>query len=82
MSAPHLETPLNYFVCTLGEAAELKNDKSTTYTTVNDLIDRKVCSSPDLPALAFPLPSVDGEVWGSQIYSEFVLPNAFLVLND
>ena len=71
MSAHYLKAPLNYFVCTLGEAAELKNEKSTTYTTVNDLVDRRAYLNPDLPALAFPLPGVDGEEWGSQIYSKF-----------
>lgn len=55
-----------YFVCTLGEAAELRSDKS--YTTVIDLVEQQAYSNPDLPAFAFPVPG-SGTEWDPQIYS-------------
>lgn len=61
-----VELTTNYFVCTLGEAAELQSD--TSYTTVTDLIEKQANSNPDLPAFAFPVPD-SGTAWDSQIYS-------------
>ncbi|KAF4961158.1 hypothetical protein FGADI_394 [Fusarium gaditjirri] len=45
----------NYFTCTLGEAARLKqkDDKAKTWTTVVELIDDQAERNPDAPALGF-----------------------------
>lgn len=62
------ELATNYFVCTLGEAAELRAQNNKTYTTVTDLIEKQAQSNPNLPAFAFPIPG-PGTIWDSQIYS-------------
>ena len=69
MAKPNSKFTTNYFVCTLGEATELKKDESTQYTTVSDLIDQQANTNSDLPAVAFPLTGSDPSLWESQIYS-------------
>ena len=41
----------NYFVCTLGQAARLYQDKP--YTTIPEFIDHQAAEHPDLPAVGF-----------------------------
>ena len=45
------DTDLNYFVCTLGEAAHVP--KGRPFRGVNHLIDEQSKSNPDLPAIGF-----------------------------
>jgi len=59
-----------YFTCTLGEAAVLKATNSIKHTTVNELVDHQAIQSPDSPAVAFPLPSGEGQEWDSEVYSK------------
>jgi hypothetical protein len=60
----------NYFVCTLGEATELKQDKTPQYSTVNELINQQAKTTADLPAVGFPIPSPEPSTWGLQVYSQ------------
>lgn len=57
--AKELKSPvdLNYFVCTLGQAAEFKTLKQQSWATVNDFIDHQASAHPDDPAVGFPIPS-------------------------
>lgn len=47
-------TPLNYFTCTLGEAARWNVDHPHPFTTVNDLIDEQAKELRQRPAVNFP----------------------------
>ena len=47
---------LNYFVCTLGQAAAINHGTPSPFKTVNEFIDDKSRSIADRPAVAFPLP--------------------------
>lgn len=47
---------VNYFVCTLGQAAALNAEKPHSYKTVNDLIDLQARQNPIRPAVGFPKP--------------------------
>ncbi|RDW75205.1 hypothetical protein BP6252_06347 [Coleophoma cylindrospora] len=54
VSAPDL----NYFTCTLGEAAELHSKTQPPYSTINAFLDTQAEEVPNLPAIA--LPSLGG----------------------
>jgi len=43
----------NYFVCTLGEAADSKIASSNRFSTVNDFLEVQAKTFPDRPAVAF-----------------------------
>ncbi|QDS75794.1 putative secondary metabolism biosynthetic enzyme [Venturia effusa] len=58
----------NYFICTLGEAAELQGPSGTSYTTVTHLVEQQAHANPDLPAFAFPRPETSTP-WGVQLYA-------------
>ena len=63
---------LNYFVCTLGEAAAINTNNPHSWRTVNDFIDYQAEKFPKHPAVGFPIPSdgIDKDLgWGSVIYS-------------
>lgn len=53
---PHVMEPthLNYFTCTLGEAALWNADHSHPFRTVNDLIDEQAKEIRQRPAVNFP----------------------------
>ena len=63
----------NYFVCTLGQAAEAGLCQDKRYTTVIDFLDHQARALPDLPAVAFPAPSLS-DPWGTTLYSEELSP--------
>lgn len=48
------DTPLNYFTCTLGEAARWNVDHPHPFTTVNELIDEQAKELRQRPAVNFP----------------------------
>jgi hypothetical protein len=57
---------LNYFVCTLGQAAEAATARSKGAPTVNDLLDFKADHDASKLAVGFPVPpeqTSDGEAW-------------------
>ncbi|KAI9719116.1 MAG: putative secondary metabolism biosynthetic enzyme [Candelaria pacifica] len=56
----------NYFVCTLGQAAALKQDKHREdFSTINDFIDLQAKSLPHAPAVGIPRPSFNGDPYES-----------------
>ncbi|KAJ5035155.1 uncharacterized protein L3040_008413 [Drepanopeziza brunnea f. sp. 'multigermtubi'] len=62
--------PLNYFTCTLGEAAEANNSRSSdNVRTVNELLESQARKHPGLPAAGFPVPSAEGHDWGREIFT-------------
>lgn len=66
---------LNYFVCTLGEAAIINNGNIQPSKTINDLIDHLARQFPYHPAVAFPIPQENGgDQWGQKLYSESACP--------
>lgn len=48
------ETPLNYFTCTLGDAAKWNAQHPHPFATVNDLIDEQAKELRQRPAVNFP----------------------------
>lgn len=61
---------LNYFVCTLGQAAALNNEHPQPFKTINDFIDHQARQFPTRPAVGFPVPQKNaGEQWGQTVYS-------------
>ena len=47
------EEDLNYFVCTLGQAAVWNEKHRHSFETINDLIDGQAENFPDAPAVGF-----------------------------
>ena len=45
---------LNYFTCTLGQAAAWNEEHPHSFQTVNDLIDEQAERFPNHPAVGFP----------------------------
>ena len=67
-------TSSTYFTCTLGQAAEINARHPHVFKTVNDLLDYQAEHSPDLPAVAFPLPNMpnrskSGPMWAHRVLS-------------
>ena len=69
----------NYFVCTLGQAAELNAKRPHTFETINQFLDTQDATIPVAPAVGFPLPSLHdtgGRKWdykilcGSSVHSQ------------
>lgn len=63
---------INYFVCTLGQAAASIAEKPRTYKTVNDFIDHQAREHPSRPAVGFPIPPKDKEPdleWNYAVYT-------------
>lgn len=56
---------LNYFVCTLGEAAQYKEYEGKT---VNDILDHQAQTHPFRLAVGFPIPNPEKRHWDSVIY--------------
>ena len=62
---------VNYFVCTLGQAAALNADKPHPFQTVNEFIDHQAREHPSHPAIGFPIPPKDKEIdkkWDHRVY--------------
>ena len=64
---------VNYFVCTLGQAAALNAKKPHSFKTVNEFIDHQARQYSTRPAVGFPVPpknkKTDNE-WSSVSYSK------------
>lgn len=56
---------LNYFVCTLGQAAEFNQYKGNT---VNEFLDHQAQTHPLHLAVGFPIPSQEKRHWDSVVY--------------
>ena len=66
------ELDLNYFVCTLGQAAALNARNPHQWKTINSFIDFQAQRFPDSHAVGFPVPpdGADGDSeWGFLTYS-------------
>ena len=64
---------VNYFVCTLGQAATLNAEKPHSFNNINDFIDLQARQSSIRPAVGFPVPSKDKETdseWNFAVYSK------------
>ena len=64
---------VNYFVCTLGQAADLNAKKPHSFKTVNDFLDLQARQYPTRPAVGFPVPPKDKETdneWNFVTYSK------------
>ena len=62
----------NYFVCTLGQAAELNEVNPHEYSTVNEFLALQGHALPDEPAVGFPIPKTgDGgnQDWEYEVLS-------------
>ena len=67
---------MNYFTCTLGQAADLKQQTPWNFDTINDLIDLQCRDHPADYAVGFPLPpgnSSEETCWHYELLSEQVL---------
>ena len=69
-----MDAELNYFVCTLGQAAELNAKNPHDFKTVNDLLALQAHDHPDEPAVGFPLPTTGRNdlQWDYEVLSTFV----------
>ena len=67
---------INYFVCTLGQAAVLNVRRPHAFKTVNDFFDLQAQKHPTNPAVGFPVPSEDkgaDKEWEYDVYSKQIL---------
>ena len=62
------DVDVDYFTCTLGQAA-LFDRVSKTCNTINYFIDERSATSPALPAVGFPRVQKVG-AWGEQVLSK------------
>lgn len=66
---------VNYFVCTLGQAASINHRKPHSFRTVHEFLDAQARATPHSPAVAFPTVSGhqknDAE-WAHQVFSAFI----------
>lgn len=64
---------VNYFVCTLGQAAAFNAEKPHAFKTVNEFVDLQARRHPSRPAVGFPIPpkgrDKDKE-WEHAVYSK------------
>ena len=71
---PTATADVNYFVCTLGQAAALIADEPHPFKTVNEFIDYQAREHPSHPAFGFPIPPKDKETdkkWDYAVYSKW-----------
>lgn len=62
----------NYFICTLGEAAEFNAQTPHRFKTINELVDQQSREIPLRPAVAFPVPPIHrDQVWEEWGYNLF-----------
>lgn len=64
-----------YFVVTLDQAQRINAANPHGISTINQLLDERAASTPDLPAVGMPVPGPDDSGWGSVVYSESVGPS-------
>ena len=73
MAQSTAEPEVNYFVCTLGQAATLNAAAPHAFRTVNDLLDVHARRIPEYPAVGFPVPNNDAKhecaAWQQRILS-------------
>jgi hypothetical protein len=68
------EASLNYFTCTLGEAAELMGNIPRDFETITEFIDVQAQIHRDKPAVGFPFPaSENNETRGYNLYCKFAV---------
>ena len=60
--------PLNYFVCTLGQA-ELPSVQNKKFKTIGELIESQSANNPDLPAAGFAYPDCPRESQQVRLYT-------------
>ncbi len=75
ISQMKVEPELNYFVCTLGQAAITNAENPHGFQTVNNFLDLQARLIPQNPAVGFPIPSKsrDGDTqWQQRILSMFL----------
>lgn len=60
---------LNYFTCTLGQAAVIIDQKPHDFHSINEFIEQQAKHIPHLAAVGFPVPRKEEE-WGAHIFSE------------
>jgi hypothetical protein len=72
MVSGECDPPVNYFTCTLGEAADIntQNSPPKRLETIDGFLSHRATQNPELPATAFPVPSED-KVWSYEIFSKF-----------
>lgn len=61
---------VDYFTCTLGQAAAARAEHPTSYGTVNDLFDERCREIPDRLAVGFPEPPKNKGPWTYQVFSK------------
>jgi hypothetical protein len=59
---------VNYFTCTLGQAAELNPRKLPKYHTINEFIDIQTEQCPDSPAVGFPIHANEDRSWSFELF--------------
>ena len=67
---------VNYFVCTLGQAAAFNTEKPHAFKTINEFIDHQARQFPHYPAVGFPSPLKGKEKdkeWNHAVYSRSIL---------
>lgn len=62
---------LNYFACTLGQAAEQSLCNLSDFETINDFINHQAEKFPDFYAVGFPIPSPNSNDWAYELLSKF-----------
>lgn len=64
---------VNYFTCTLGEAAEINSKIPHSYTTITSFLDVQARDVPERSAVALPCPGADGDgEWQCEVICEFL----------
>lgn len=61
---------VNYFTCTLGQAAALSGDKHQECENINQFIDRQARQYAGSPAVGFPVVSNQGKDWEVDVFCE------------
>lgn len=60
----------NYFISTLGEAAECNAQAPHRFKTINQFVDQQAREIPLRPAVAFPVPPIQvGGEWGYDLFT-------------
>lgn len=73
LQLPQETVDVNYFICTLGQAAAFNAQKPHSFKTVNEFIDHQAQKHPSRPAVAFPIPPNDRQTdkkWNYVVYSK------------
>lgn len=73
LQLPQETVDVNYFICTLGQAAAFNAQKPHSFKTVNEFIDHQAQKHPSRPAVAFPIPPNDRQTdkeWNYVVHSK------------